>query len=49
MGRMIGCARESGGLYFLENISSLIKATQNTCYDSISTTQNTCYDSMSIN
>ena len=40
MGRMIGCARESGGLYFLENESSMTRPAQNTCYGSISITSN---------
>ena len=39
-GRMIGCARESGGLYFLENRSSMTRPAQNTCYSSISITSN---------
>ena len=39
-GRIIGCARESGGLYFLENESSMTRSAQNTCYGSISITSN---------
>ena len=37
---MIGCGRESGGLYFLENGSSMTRLAQNTCYDSIFITSN---------
>ena len=40
MGRMIGCARERGGLYFLENGSSMTRLAQNKCYGSISITSN---------
>lgn len=35
---MIGCARESGGLYFFEDGSSMIRPVQNTCYGSVSIT-----------
>ena len=35
---MIGCARESGGLYFFEDGSSMIRPIQNTCYSSVSIT-----------
>ena len=40
MGRMIGCARKSGGLYILDDGSSMIRPSQNTCYGSISITSN---------
>ena len=35
-GRMIRCARESGGLYFFEEGLSMIRPVQNTCYGSVS-------------
>ena len=37
---MIGCARKRGGLYFLENKSSMTRLAQKTCYSSISITSN---------